>query len=111
MAQVSVRDLTKAYGSRPLAPQASTLPGCATPRHSLFNYTVSRMPPEESEYNQVERNETDRGQLECDSIILRIAWRFPRSFCASSLGRTCWLATRPRLAQYRLTPASVCPSS
>jgi len=53
----------------------------------------------------------NRRQSECDSKTLRIAWRFPRSFCASSLGRTRWLATRPRLAQYRLTPASVCPSS
>jgi hypothetical protein len=28
---------------RPLAPQASTLPGCATPRHALFNFTVARI--------------------------------------------------------------------
>src|SRR6185295_14689928 len=28
---------------RPLAPQASTLPGCATPRHALFNFTMSRI--------------------------------------------------------------------
>jgi len=42
---------------------------------------------------------------------LRIAFRSPRSFCASALGPTCWFATLPRLAQYRLTPASVWPSS
>src|SRR6185295_4725748 len=97
---------------RPLAPQASTLPGCATPRRALCNSTVScivhRRP---LECNRLGRDETDHRQLECDSTILRIAWRFPRSFCASSLGRTRWLATRPRRAQYRLTPASVCPSS
>src|SRR5437868_14886185 len=28
---------------RPLAPQASTLPGCATPRHALFDFTMSRI--------------------------------------------------------------------
>src|SRR4029077_15549857 len=70
---------------RPLAPQASTLPGCATPRRALFNSTVCCIVHRRLlECNRQERDETDRRQSECDSIILRIAWRFPRSFCASS---------------------------
>src|SRR6185295_7295536 len=94
---------------RPLAPQASTLPGCATPRHAHSISPSSALSPWSLlECNRFEKNLANRRQSECDSKTLRIAWRFPRSFCASSLGRTRWLATRPRLAQYRLTPASVC---
>ena len=72
---------------RPLAPQASTLPGCATPRHALFNSTVFCIVPWSLlECNRLRRARRTVRQSECDSIILRIAWRFPRSFCASSLG-------------------------
>ncbi len=49
---------------------------------------------------------------ECESIIRMIAWRSPLTRCASSFRDPLFLTVaRPRRAQYRFTPASVCPSS
>ncbi len=46
-----------------------------------------------------------------ESINRMIAWRSPLTRCASSFREPRFWLTRPRRAQYRFTPASVCPSS